>query len=180
MHYSPHLEKIPLTPMAGHRLSLVGSFQEGGCWYRRRKYGLSTAPHSIGDPLRAPHVCCCRRHQLNWWVVDCCTAGTNVCLDLRRRAFPLGGQVRAEWSRYPGSMPGRARDGAAPLRRSSAGWMSARIGRLSAGVRCRHPVTVLVVDGRINEAGVSTAATGRSAVCNSAYSQHCCPSIPAM
>ena len=35
-----------------------------------------------------------------------------------------------------------ARDSVAPLRRSSAGWMLARIGRLSAGVGSRHPVTV--------------------------------------
>ena len=30
----------------------------------------------------------------------------------------------------------------APLQRSSAGWMPARIGRLSAGVGRRHPVTI--------------------------------------
>ena len=39
-------------------------------------------------------------------------------------------------------MARRARDSVAPLRRSSAGWMPARIGRLSAGVGCRHPVTI--------------------------------------
>ena len=47
-----------------------------------------------------------------------------------------------EWSRCPGSMARRARDSVAPLRRSSAGWMPARIGRLSAGVGRRHPVTI--------------------------------------
>ena len=36
-----------------------------------------------------------------------------------------------------------ARDRVAPLRRSSAGWMPARIERLSAGVERRHPVTIL-------------------------------------
>ena len=61
---------------------------------------------------------------------------------LRRRAFPPVGQVSAEWSRYPGSMARRARDSVAPLRRSSAGWMPARIGRLPAGVGRRHPVTI--------------------------------------
>jgi len=61
---------------------------------------------------------------------------------LRRRAFPLAAQVSAEWSRCPGSVARRARDNAAPLLRSSAGWMPARMGRLSAGVGRRHPVTI--------------------------------------
>jgi len=51
-------------------------------------------------------------------------------------------QVSAEWSRCPGSMAWRARDNVAPLRLSSEGWMAARIGRLSAGVGRRHPVTI--------------------------------------
>ena len=69
-------------------------------------------------------------------------AGTNGCLNLRRRAAAPDGQVSAEWSRCSGSMARRRRDSVAPLRRSSAGWMPARIGRLSAGVACRHPVTI--------------------------------------
>jgi len=72
----------------------------------------------------------------------CCAAGTNGCLNLRRRAFALGGRVSAEWSRCPGSMARRARDSVAPLRRSSAGWMPARIGRLSSVVGRKHPVTI--------------------------------------
>ena len=40
------------------------------------------------------------------------------------------------------SMARRPRDSVAPLRRSSAGWMPARIGRLSASVGRRHPVTI--------------------------------------
>ena len=71
-----------------------------------------------------------------------CAAGTNGCLNLRRRESALDGRESAEWSRYPGSMARRARDGGAPFRRSSAGWMPAKIGRLSAGVGCRHPVTI--------------------------------------
>jgi len=63
-------------------------------------------------------------------------------LDLRRCVFALGGQVTAEWSRCSGSVAWRARESAAPLRRSSAGWMPARIGRLSAGVGRRHPFTI--------------------------------------
>jgi len=71
--------------------------------------------------------------------MSCCAAGTNGCLDLRRRAFALGGRVSAEWSRCPGSMARRARDSVTPLRRSEAGWMPARIGRLSAGIGRKHP-----------------------------------------
>ena len=55
-------------------------------------------------------------------------------LNLRHCTFALGGQVSAEWSRCLGSIAKHARDSVAPLWRSSAGWMSARIGRLSAGV----------------------------------------------
>jgi len=75
-------------------------------------------------------------------LVSCCAAGSNGCLDLRRRTSALDGRVSVEWSRCPGSMAQRARDSVAPLGRSSAGWMPARIGRLSAGVGRRHPVTI--------------------------------------
>jgi len=71
-----------------------------------------------------------------------CAAGTNGCLDLRRCAFALDGQMSAKWSRCPGSMARHARDSVAPLRRSSAGWMPARIGRVSAGVGRSHSVTI--------------------------------------
>jgi len=63
-------------------------------------------------------------------------------LDLRRRAFAFARQVSTEWSRCPSSMARRARDSAASLRRSSAGWMPARIGSLSDGVGRWHPVTI--------------------------------------
>jgi len=75
-------------------------------------------------------------------LMSCCAAGTNGCLDLRRRAVAPDGRVSAEWSRCLGSMARRPRDSVAPLRWSSAGWMPARIGRLSAGVGRRHPVTI--------------------------------------
>jgi len=91
----------------------------------------------------------------HWWSAHCaarmmllsdeqmsCAAGTNGCLDLRRRAFALDGRVSAEWSRCPGSIARRPRDSVATLRRSSAGWMAARVGRLSAGVGRMHPVTI--------------------------------------
>jgi len=75
---------------------------------------------SIGDPPSAPG------YLLHW------------CVDLRRRAFPLSEQ----WSRCPGAMARRARDSVDPLRRSSAHWVPARVGRLSAGLRRGHPVTI--------------------------------------
>jgi len=72
-----------------------------------------------------------------------CAAGTNGCLDLRRRAFALSEQVNAEWSRCPSSVAQHARDNVVPLRQSSAaGCMPARIGRLSVGAGRRHPVTI--------------------------------------
>jgi len=66
-----------------------------------------------------------------------CTIG---CLDLRYRAFPPCELMRARWSRFPGPMAWRAGESVALLRRNPAGWISARIGRLSAGVGRRHPV----------------------------------------
>ena len=70
-------------------------------------------------------------------------AGTNGCLDLRHSASTFDGQVSTAWSRCPGSMGRRAEYSVAPLRRSSAGWMSARVGRLSAVAGCRHPVSLM-------------------------------------
>jgi len=75
-------------------------------------------------------------------LMRCCAAGTNRCLDLRRRAFALDERASAEWSRCPGSIARRARDSVAPLERISAGCMPARIGSLSTDVGRRHPVTI--------------------------------------
>ena len=86
--------------------------------------------------------CAARMLLLSDKLMSCCAAGTNGCLDLRRHAFALDGRVSAKWSRCPGSVARRPRDCVAPLQRSSAGWMPARIGRLSAGVGRRHPVTI--------------------------------------
>ena len=88
-------------------------------------------------------------------LMSCCAAGTNVCLDLWRYTAAPDGRVSAERSRCPGSMAWHPMDSMAPLRRSSAGWMPARIGRLSAGVGRRHPVTrrkVLLMVGSIRQA----------------------------
>jgi len=77
-------------------------------------------------------------------LMSCCAtaAGKNGCLVLRHGALALGGPVSAEWSRSSGSMARRIRENVTPLQRSSAAWMSARIGRLSSGVRRRHSVTI--------------------------------------
>ena len=61
----------------------------------------------VVQPLRVPSVIRSARRtsiivvRLN---DEFCATSTNGCLDLRRRAFALGGQVSAEWSRCPGSM----------------------------------------------------------------------------
>ena len=46
-------------------------------------------------------------------LMSCCATGTKWCLDLRRRESALDGRESAEWTRYPGSMTRRARDGGA-------------------------------------------------------------------
>ena len=60
----------------------------------------------------------------------------------RRQLYAARGQVSAEWGRCASSMARRARDSVAAFRRRSAGWMPARMGRVSAGVGRRHPVTI--------------------------------------
>ena len=60
-------------------------------------------------------------------LMSCCAVGTNGCLDLRCRAFALDGQVSAEWNWCLGSIAQPARESMASLRRSSAGWMPARM-----------------------------------------------------
>ena len=103
---------------AGPTLLLEGSFQDGGCWCRWWKCEVlqadtcPTTPHTIGDPLSAPHVC-------------------YYCL-LKLLVVVQRGQMGVsiwdtEWSRCPYSLTQHARDSVAPLRRSSAGWMSVRM-----------------------------------------------------
>jgi len=86
-------------------------------------------------------------------LMSCCAAGTNGCLDLRHYAAAPDERVSAEWSRCPGSMAQRPRDSESPQQRSSAGWMPARIGRLSAGVGRRHPVTIRKVSLMVGSIG---------------------------
>jgi len=135
----------PCSPWGGSRI---------GHWRTTSSTVCSSAPHSQAAEEAIPHLY--KQEVIHWWsahcaarmlllpdkLMRCCAAGTNACLDLRRRAFALDGQVSTEWSKCPGTMAQCARNSVAPLRRSSAGWMRARMGRLSAGVGRRHPVTI--------------------------------------
>jgi len=53
--------------------------------------------------------CAARMLFLSDKLMSCCAASTKRCLDLRRRAFALDGQVNAEWSRCPGYMARHAK-----------------------------------------------------------------------
>ena len=113
----------------------TGVWNQNAC---RVLWGCPPTPHSIDDPTTALHKCCCC--QKSWWaVVQRVQMGVLI---LRCRASALDRRVSAEWSRCPGSMAWRPRDSVAPPRWSSAGWMPVKIGRLSAGVGRRHPVTI--------------------------------------
>ena len=101
----------------------------------------------------------------------------NECLNLRRRAFALDGQVSAEWSRCPGSMVRRARDSGAPLRRSSAGWMPARIRRLYAGEGNRDPVTIRVWALR-HQTGAPYSAVAWTRAKVALATTRCCSNTP--
>jgi len=99
-------------------------------------------------------------------LMSCCAVRTNGCLDLRRRASALHAQASAEWDRCPDSMAWRARDSTCALQRSSVGWMPARNQKIVRWCRTQAPShhSQGVVGGRLNEAGVSTAAPDRSVV----------------
>ena len=138
----PHLykqERKRPTPVR-RRLNLTQALgrviQEGGyrCW--GWKCGV------LHSTFHWWSTQCPARMLLSDELMSCCAAGTNGCLDIRRRVSALDGRVSAEWSRCPGSMARCARDSVAPLRRRSAGWMPVGIGRLSAGVGLTHPVTI--------------------------------------
>ena len=90
--------------------------------------------------------------------------------------FALLGKVSAEWSRCPGSMVWHAKDSVAPLRQNSAGWMPARVGKLSTGVGRRHPgiqrVWALWHQADAQYSGWLHPGQG-------GYSHSCCSSTPA-
>jgi len=125
-----------VKPDPGSSLEGPSGGMGAGCreWKCGVLWDCPPIPHSIGDPPTAP--------LLSDKLRSCCAADTNGCLDLRRPAFALDERVSAEWNRCPDSMAWSVRDSVAPLRRSSADWMPARIRRLSAGVGRRHPVTI--------------------------------------
>ena len=94
-----------------------------------------------------------------------CVASISGCLDLRRRAFALDGRVSAECGRCPGSTARRARDSVDPLRKFSRldaceDWKAVRWCRVQASYHNSQGAAV----GRVDEAGVSTAAADRGAV----------------
>jgi len=86
--------------------------------------------------------CAARMLLLSEKLMSCCVAGANGCLDLRCRPTAFYGRVRADWSRCPDSLARHPRDNVTPLRRSSAGWMPASIGMLTACAGRKHPVTI--------------------------------------
>jgi len=66
------------------------------------------------------------------------TTWSTVCSSAPHSQAVREAMVSAAWSRCPGSMALRVRHNVSRLRRSSAGWTPARIGRLSAGVGRKH------------------------------------------
>ena len=95
-----------------------------------------------------------------------CVVGTNGCLNQRCRAFPSGGQVSARWSRCPGFMDLHV-GGNVALLRLKLSRLDHRENRKI--VRwCRTQASSHssqgVIDNKISEAGVSTAAPDRSVV----------------
>jgi len=98
---------------------------------------------SVAQPLTFHWLSaqCATRTLLSDELMRCCLRRVQMGVSIWR-AFALDGRVSAEWSRCPGSMARRVGESVAPLWQSSAGWMPARIGRLSANVVRRHPVTI--------------------------------------
>ena len=71
------------------------------------------------------------------------TAGTNDRLDFSLSLLATCSSVSCSCRMWPGSKELRlAKESVAPWRRSSAGWMPERTGRLPAEVGRRHPVTM--------------------------------------
>ena len=70
-------------------------------------------------------------------------AGANGCLDFSLSLLAVCGSVSWPRRMWPGSKELRlAKESYAPWRRSSAGWMPERTGRLFVEVGRRHPVTM--------------------------------------
>ena len=70
-------------------------------------------------------------------------AGTNGRLYFSLSLLAACGSVSCPYRMWSGSKELRlAKESVAPWRRSSAGWMSEKTGRLSVGVGRRHPVTM--------------------------------------
>ena len=70
-------------------------------------------------------------------------AGKNECLDFSLSLLAACGSVSWPCRMWPGSKELQlAKEGVAPWRQSSAGWMPERTGRFSVGVGRRNPKTM--------------------------------------
>ena len=98
---------------------------------------------SVVHPLRIPLVIrpVCRARTsivVIGWTDELLCGGYKWVSRLETPCICTRWTVSAEWCGCPGSMTRHSRDSVAPLRWNSAGWMPARIERLSAGVGRRH------------------------------------------
>jgi len=97
------------------------------------------------QPLRLPlmiHPMCRTYVVVVRWTDELLCGKHKRVSQFKTPSICAGRPVSTEWSRCPGSMAWCDIDSVAPLQRNSAGRMPARIGRLSAGVGRRHPVTI--------------------------------------
>ena len=119
------------------RVTAGGSVPMSGIKMRSR-VGLSarSAFRWLSGPVRRTYMVVVR------WTDELLCGGYNWVSRFEAPCICTQWTVSAGWSRCPGSMARRIRDSVAPLRRSSAGWMPTRIGRLSAGVGRRDPITM--------------------------------------
>ena len=117
---------------------------------------------------RASALCCSL--QMNWWVVV-----RRVQMGVSIWHVALSHSMAG----CSGSMARSARDSLTPLRRSSEGWMPARIGRLSTSVGRRHPVTIRKASFMTRSIRCMWALRQQAGAQYSAYLQRCCPSTPA-
>ena len=121
----------------------------------------------VGVVTWTDELLCSRYKWVSWFEVPCiCTQWT-------------GERWVEKVSRLHGTACQRQCDS---MQQSPGGWIPARIGRLSSGVASSHN-SQGVIDGRVNEVGVSTAAPDRGAVlCGEMHqgggdcSQCCCSS----
>ena len=94
-------------------------------------------------------------------------AGTKGCQRRILSSWAVMGLTINWWNRCLGSIRLQyIRNRVAPCRRSSDGWIHARVGKYSVGVGRRHPVTMCMTSLRniVNEARISAATSDWYAV----------------